>query len=62
MKTQSEVDPACCAPAEQLTDSRPVEGEAADEELAILANPTFARRACSCPQWAIAGWQAVWHQ
>ena len=37
MKTQPEIEPACCAPAEQECDLRPVEGEAADEELAILA-------------------------
>jgi ArsR family transcriptional regulator len=37
MKSQPEIDPSCCAPLEQESDLRPVEGEAADEELAILA-------------------------
>ncbi len=37
MKTPSELDSACCAPADQECDLRPVEGEAADEELAVLA-------------------------
>jgi ArsR family transcriptional regulator len=34
---QSEIDPACCPAEEQECDLRPVEGEAADEELAMLA-------------------------
>ncbi len=37
MKTQTEIDPVCCDAAVQECDLRPVEGEAADEELAILA-------------------------
>lgn len=37
MKTSAESDPACCPAVEQESDLRPVEGEAADEELALLA-------------------------
>ncbi len=37
MKTQPELDPACCPEAEPELDLRPVEGGAADEELAALA-------------------------
>jgi ArsR family transcriptional regulator len=37
MRTKSEIEPACCPADEQDCDLRPVEGEAADEELAVLA-------------------------
>ncbi len=37
MKTKTETDPACCPGADQQCDLRPVEGEEADEELAVLA-------------------------
>ncbi len=37
MKSTPETDQSCCPAAEQEYDLRPVEGDAADEELAILA-------------------------
>jgi len=37
MKSQAQVDAACCPPAHEPADLRPVEGDEADEELATLA-------------------------
>ncbi len=37
MNQESELDPNCCPTPEPELDLRPVEGEAADEELALLA-------------------------
>jgi ArsR family transcriptional regulator len=37
MKSITELDPACCPEAEPDLDLRPVEGAAADDELALLA-------------------------
>ncbi len=37
MKTQTEYDPTCCPENDPECDLRPVEGAAADEELAVLA-------------------------
>ena len=37
MKTLAQVEEACCPPANEATDLRPIEGTEADEELAALA-------------------------